>query len=253
MASGQVTLDVIRGPRTLGQLRERLREPVHVLHVLCHGDLDQASHEGVLVFEDIEGREEQVNADMLRLLVEERRGDLCLVLLNNCLGALQAAGDPFSSVGAALIRAGLPTVIAMQFEIAESSAAELADIFYDELVAGRAIDLALTKARQQLAARFRNLDWAIPVLFARGDDLSLFPKAIPSKLPAQTLLVLPVPTSPPVPTAPVNLSDEEIAPFTVGPPISHPRAFFGREAIVGRIFGQLRRIPLQNTKAPYRA
>lgn len=35
-------------------------------------------------------------------------------------------------------------------------------------------------------------------------------------------------------------------PFIVGPPITHPRAFFGRERAVRRLFDLLRRPPLQN-------
>ncbi len=41
-------------------------------------------------------------------------------------------------------------------------------------------------------------------------------------------------------------TDEPIATFIAGPPIMHPRAFFGREAIIRRIFGLLKRTPLQN-------
>jgi hypothetical protein len=39
---------------------------------------------------------------------------------------------------------------------------------------------------------------------------------------------------------------EELAPFVVGPPISHPRQFFGREKELKRIFGLWERLPLQN-------
>jgi hypothetical protein len=39
---------------------------------------------------------------------------------------------------------------------------------------------------------------------------------------------------------------EELAPFVVGPPISHPRQFFGREQDLKRIFGLWERLPLQN-------
>jgi len=38
----------------------------------------------------------------------------------------------------------------------------------------------------------------------------------------------------------------ELAPFVVGPPIIHPRQFFGREYELKRIFGLFRRFPLQN-------
>ena len=39
---------------------------------------------------------------------------------------------------------------------------------------------------------------------------------------------------------------EELAPFIVGPPITHPRQFFGREQELKRIFGVWKRSPLQN-------
>ncbi|NTU82337.1 MAG: hypothetical protein HGA45_23675 [Chloroflexales bacterium] len=38
----------------------------------------------------------------------------------------------------------------------------------------------------------------------------------------------------------------ELPPFLAGPPVLHPRHFFGRERELGRIFGLLRRAPLQN-------
>lgn len=39
---------------------------------------------------------------------------------------------------------------------------------------------------------------------------------------------------------------QELAPFIVGPPITHPRQFFGREPELKRIFGLWKRFPLQN-------
>lgn len=39
---------------------------------------------------------------------------------------------------------------------------------------------------------------------------------------------------------------EDLAPFVVGPPIHHPRQFFGREQELRRIFGLWERFPLQN-------
>lgn len=39
---------------------------------------------------------------------------------------------------------------------------------------------------------------------------------------------------------------EEFAPFVVGPPVTHPRQFFGREQELKRIFGLWERFPLQN-------
>lgn len=38
-----------------------------------------------------------------------------------------------------------------------------------------------------------------------------------------------------------------LPPFVAGPPILHPRAFFGRESVVRRVFDMLRHVPLQNS------
>lgn len=167
----RITLDVIRGPGTLDQLRARMHSPAHVLHVLCHGDLD-AEHGGVLIFEDTDGAPELVRGEMLRTLLQ--RQPPRLVLLNACLGAIpNDAGS--SSIGAALLEANIPAVIAMQFELAEDSALELARVFYAELMAGMPADVALAEGRQALASRYASrLDWAIPVLFLRSESSTLF-------------------------------------------------------------------------------
>ncbi len=44
----------------------------------------------------------------------------------------------------------------------------------------------------------------------------------------------------------MNAPRAELPPFLAGPPITHPRAFFGREREVKRVFNLLRRPPLQN-------
>lgn len=41
--------------------------------------------------------------------------------------------------------------------------------------------------------------------------------------------------------------DDAAAAFIAGPPITHPRQFFGRAGVVARIFSLLRRLPLQNS------
>ena len=198
---GQVALDVIRGPDTLGQLRARMRQPAHVLHIVSHGDLDADAEEGVLIFEDADGAAEKVGAALLRNSVQRQRANLRLVLLNACQGALPVGSDPFSSVGTALLRGGVPAVVAMQFEIVDDAAAELTRVFYDELAAGTPVDLALTEARGHLLGKYpTRLDWAVPVLFLRADDGALFAPTndtsspITERAPAPTLTpVLPTP------------------------------------------------------------
>ncbi|MBK9709832.1 MAG: CHAT domain-containing protein [Kouleothrix sp.] len=172
---GRIILDVISGPSTLDQLRGRLSQPVHILHVLCHGDLDTQRGEGELIFEDYDSTAERINAVLFRQYLSRQRGQTKVVFLNACLSALSVDRDPLSSVGVALIDAGVSAVIAMQFELPEDAAAELTRVFYAELAMGKPIEQSLALARQHLSARYPSrLDWAIPVLFLRADDGVLF-------------------------------------------------------------------------------
>jgi tRNA A-37 threonylcarbamoyl transferase component Bud32 len=208
-AQSRVALDVIRGPGTLDQLRARLRTPLHVLHVLCHGDLDE-SRGGVLVFEDADGAPELVGAELLRNLLRRRQPRL--VLLNACLGALPGGEDPLSSVGAGLLAGGVPAVIAMQFELAEDAAVELARVFYAELAAGTPVDIALAEARLHLFGCYpTRLDWAIPVLFLRTDTGTLF--AVPPPLARET--ATPVPIAAPLPVEPPSPAATVVEPRTL--------------------------------------
>ena len=176
---GRLQLDIIRGPDTLVQLQARLRRPAHVVHIISHGGLDEQSGEGILLFEDLDGKSEPINAMLLRMQIQKQRGQTRLVVLNACLGALPASADQFSSVGAALMRGGVPAVVAMQFAIPDDVAIDLARVFYTELAAGAPVDLAVNETRMQLYGRnpYR-LDWVIPVLFLRAADGALFDIAV---------------------------------------------------------------------------
>lgn len=59
--------------------------------------------------------------------------------------------------------------------------------------------------------------------------------------------------SPPAPPSPPAVLP--LTPFVVGPPITHPAAFFGREKEIRRIFALFSRFPLQNVAliGPYRS
>jgi CHAT domain-containing protein len=63
---------------------------------------------------------------------------LQLVVLNSCWsGALtrRRGQDPFSGVGAALIKSGVPAVVAMQFPVSDNAAVAFSRAFYERLAA----------------------------------------------------------------------------------------------------------------------
>jgi len=92
-----------------------------VLHFIGHGEYDQRSRSAYLLFEDAEGRSQEMRADVVRQIVARR--DIRLVFLNACETGLGMGGQPgpgrafdFSQgVAPMLVQGGVPSVVANQF------------------------------------------------------------------------------------------------------------------------------------------
>ncbi|MGB3220502.1 MAG: CHAT domain-containing protein, partial [Anaerolineae bacterium] len=172
VADGKFVLERLAAP-TLAALQDRLLgEPVHILHFVGHGVFDAAAGAGCLVLEDARSQSHLVRGEQLAALLRNHPA-MRLAYLNACEGALASGGSVFTGVAQTLVREGLPAAVAMQAEISDSGAIELARTFYTALAAGRPVDAALTQARVALAAA-DSPEWAIPVLFSRSPDNRLF-------------------------------------------------------------------------------
>jgi CHAT domain len=149
---------------TFLELTELLRtEDFHIIHFMGHGDFD-AQHQGQLRFQD-EWRSGQDLADVLRKEKNTR-----LVTLNACRTAegLTTAGvDPFAGVAQALVMAGIPAVIAMQFPVSDRAAIVFASCLYSELGAGQPIEQAVDAGRMAILGQSAGVEWATPILFLR--------------------------------------------------------------------------------------
>ena len=168
---GLVTLERLPDAR-LGTLQEQLRRgEYHVFHFSGHGAFDEQSEDGVLVMADDAGNGQPVSARALGDLLRDHRS-LRLAVLNSCQGARSAHDDPFAGAAQGLVRAGIPAVVAMQFEIADRSAALFGRELYGALADGYPLDAALGEARKALAndESATALAWATPVLFMRSPD-----------------------------------------------------------------------------------
>lgn len=149
----------------------------HVLHFMGHGDFDPAKGTGVLLLEDEAGMVAPIDGAALGMLLRDAPS-MRLVVLNACntAQAARTAGlDPFAGVANALVMAGVPAVVAMQFPISDSAAIEFASTFYPRLVEGFPIDAAVAEARKAIRmADGQSWEWATPVLFMRSRDGALF-------------------------------------------------------------------------------
>lgn len=159
----------------LGALRAALVSgSFHVLHFMGHGDLDPASGKGRLLFEREDGTSHPVLGEDLALQLKGIPS-LRMVVLNACRTACAAHAGPFASVGAALLRAEIPAVVAMQFPLSDQAALAFSRELYGRLAAGDPLEAAVAEGRLALhRVGPGSGEWVTPVLFLRAADGKLF-------------------------------------------------------------------------------
>lgn len=160
-------------PRKLELLDALAEHDYHIIHYMGHGDFDPDTGRGTLLFEDEEGGIHPVDSAELEVVVKDEKS-LRLVFLNACkTGTTSAAPslDPFAGIGTALIRGGVPAVVAMQFPISDDAALRFADTFYRRIREGLPVDGAVGEARKLL---WPSLESITPVLFMRSPDGAIF-------------------------------------------------------------------------------
>lgn len=178
-------------PPTLARLREHLAERpayYHILHFDGHGWYGVAvpggglaprhtfdvGPQGSLVFEKEDGSPDPVTAETLSQLLREHR--LPAVVLNACQSATidDRAEDAFASVAAALVRAGVRSVVAMAYSLYVSGAQEFMPALYRRLFERGDLAEAARAGRQKMYERkgrvcARGLydlhDWLVPVVY----------------------------------------------------------------------------------------
>ncbi len=183
-SKGLLRLDRLETAR-LARLNRHLRSAdYHVLHFIGHGDFDEDEGTGELHFEDDRGRAARVTANQLAAALRDHRS-LRLVVLNACEGARTSRRDPFTGTAQTLIANGIPTVVAMQFEITDEAAITFASEFYSSLALGDPVDKALSEARKVIFFDGNPLEWATPVLYLRAGNARIFD--VPKSEPAERL------------------------------------------------------------------
>jgi outer membrane protein assembly factor BamD (BamD/ComL family) len=163
---------------TITALQERLeREPFHALHFMGHGGFDRRSGSGVLLLEDESRYGVPIDGRTLGVLLRDVP-TLRLVFLNACETARvskQVGLDPFAGVAAAIVMAGVPAVVAMQFPISDVAAIRFAGRFYPLIALGEPVDYAVAEGRRAIRlAESDTMEWATPILFMRAPDGVLF-------------------------------------------------------------------------------
>ncbi|PKO20509.1 MAG: hypothetical protein CVU38_19750 [Chloroflexi bacterium HGW-Chloroflexi-1] len=170
---GLLVLERLKTP-TVAALQRRLQEGGwHILHFVGHGGYDPHAG-GLLVLEDGAGRGDVIPADRLAPLLHDERDTLRLAVLNACSGGMTAPDDAFSGTAQALVRGGIPAVLAAQARLEGAVAQTFAREFYAALAAGQPVDMALAEARKAIYARGGSMAWGALALYLRAADARLF-------------------------------------------------------------------------------
>ncbi|MEO8892530.1 MAG: CHAT domain-containing protein, partial [Coleofasciculaceae cyanobacterium] len=138
-----------------------------VFHYSGHSNLGDSGGDVYLV-SDRTGLTETLNGDDLAGLLVNN--GVQLAVFNSCRGAYvanQSDSNQDKNLAEALVKRGIPAVLAMAERIPDEVALTLTRLLYRNLNQGYPIDLSLSRARQGLIAAYgsNQLYWALPVLY----------------------------------------------------------------------------------------
>ena len=141
----------------------------HVLHYAGHSNLGTAGGKLYLVSRKTGLTETLSGDDLAGLLVNN---GIRMAVFNSCRGVYTATTEVISDVGEgnlaeALVRRGIPAVLAMAERIPDDVALNLSRLFYRNLKQVYPVDLSLNRARQGLISSYssKQLYWALPILY----------------------------------------------------------------------------------------
>ena len=184
---GQVDIEPLDDAR-FEVLHERLQTGrFDVVHFVGHSGVDSTGEEGIVVLEASGDRGRPVSGKAFRAILADR--DLRLIVLNSCESARPGGRGLFSGVAQALVQAGIPAVVAMQFPIPDPAASTMVAPFYRELALGSPVDAAVAEARKSVASQ-GGIAWATPVVFLRAKEGRIF---APPRPPLRQRLLQAVP------------------------------------------------------------
>jgi len=169
---GLVELTWLEG-QTWSDLHQSMLNEWHIFHFIGHGGFDESASEGYISLANQEETEFRLSATKLARLLSDQKS-IRLALLNSCDSATGSENDIFTGTATALIRAGIPAVMAMQCDISDQAAIAFVRGFYGALVSGMPVDAATTEGRKAINMETDGIDWGYPVIYMRSTDGVLF-------------------------------------------------------------------------------
>ena len=180
-----VELD-LRPEATRETLQAALDQTAHIVHFAGHGRFDVQMGESYGTTEGrgfllLEGEGGELSAEEVAMNL--RGSGVRLVVLAACEGGRVDGVQAWSGVAPALVRAGTPAVVAMQYRVRDDKAIAFSRRFYQSLVSGGSVDAAVTAGRLAMfdSEEAYGRDWGAPVLYLNAKEGELFPTEQPQQ------------------------------------------------------------------------
>ncbi|MDY7007438.1 MAG: CHAT domain-containing protein [Cyanobacteriota bacterium] len=169
----QIHLDILRQPGR-EQLTQHLEQGKYqVFHYAGHSNWGISGGEISLVSNTTGLTESLSGRDLAGLLVNN---GIQMAVFNSCRGAYNHLVNPTDdevalNLAEALVKRGIPGVLAMAERIPDEVSLSLTRLFYRNLNQGYPIDLSLSRARQGLISAYgsHELYWALPVVYLHSE------------------------------------------------------------------------------------
>ena len=175
--SAQIELLPVIDRATPKAIDRALKQKPHLVHFIGHGRLQNEAGQdiGQIALVDDLNQAFWVNADRFGELFNRHRPGV--VLLQACEGGMLSDSRAFVGVASRVVQQNIPVVVAMQYEVTNSTACRFARSFYEELASGEPVDIAAQLGRRAIslaATDYQKRDFATPVIFMRVQDGHLF-------------------------------------------------------------------------------
>lgn len=169
---------------TVQSLEDALVKDAQIFHFAGHGtfetelgdSLGSLEGKGSIFLVGEAGGEQKFASEKLAQNLRGR--GVRLAVLGACEGGRRDQVNAWTGVAAALVRAGIPAVVGMQFSILDQNAISFSQRFYRALSAGQPVDAAVSDGRLSIYNRkgLADRDWGVPVLYMRDEEGVLFPE-----------------------------------------------------------------------------
>lgn len=184
LTNGQVDITLVEQPITLDKLETLLASEIyHILHIVGHGRFlasyrgDGKPHAFLYLATAANTVKEVMDTDFAAMLQRLGNRQPQFIFLASCQTAKRPKADPFQGFAPALLKIGVPAVLAMQENIHIPTARTFTKTFYRELFRDGYVDLASNVARATVLTNELHGSY-VPVLFSRlPNNRLLLPQA----------------------------------------------------------------------------